>query len=245
MIPKNRQIYNANFSQEKYNAFLEDTYNAFKHKTGFKIAETPVFIPSELKSKLIEASNEIMEVINQPNFKELTNGAFFDPNTIVPNEDEHPKFIQLDFGICQDADGNLTPKLIELQGFPSLYFYQEFLGSMYRRHFGAAIPSNYAQHLNGYSPIEYIELLRNEIVGDTNPKQVILLEIEPEKQATAIDFYATEAVLGIKILCISKLKKSGKRLFYLDDHGQEVTVLKIYNIEHLLAIKGAARVDHI
>ena len=72
-----------------------------------------------------------MQVIDRDDFKDLTNGAFFDSKNIVPNEDEKAKFIQLDFGICKDDQGNIVPKLIELQGFPSLYFFQELLGSMY------------------------------------------------------------------------------------------------------------------
>ncbi|MDP5106667.1 MAG: hypothetical protein NWQ31_10925, partial [Polaribacter sp.] len=204
MIDKNRSFYNEQFTEEKYNTFLQDIIDEFKYVPKFKISETPAFIPKDLKNKLIAACDEIMAVINQPNFKELTNGAFFDKNTIVPNEDENAKFLQLDFGICKDESGNLVPKLIELQGFPSLYFFQELLGRKYRKHFGNAIPENYSQHLNGMTNHGYLELLRQEIVGDTDPKQVILLEIEPEKQATAIDFYATEAKLGIKVLCISK-----------------------------------------
>jgi hypothetical protein len=229
MIDKNRTLYNEQFTEEKYKVFLQDIINQFNYVPKFKISETPAFISKGLKTKLIEACDEIMAVINQPNFKELTNAAFFDKNTIVPNEDENAKFIQLDFGICKDEKGNLVPKLIELQGFPSLYFFQELLGRKYREHFGNAIPKNYSQHINGMTNLDYIKLLRQEIVGDTNPKQVILLEIEPEKQATAVDFYATEAKLGIKILCISKLIKRGKELFYLDDEGKEVKVLKIYN----------------
>lgn len=229
MIDKNRSFYNEQFTEEKYNTFLQDIINEFKYVPKFKISETPAFIPKDLKNKLIAACDEIMAVINQPNFKELTNGAFFDKNTIVPNEDDNAKFLQLDFGICEDENGNLVPKLIELQGFPSLYFFQELLGRKYRKHFGEAIPENYSQHLNGMTNLDYIELLRQEIVGNTNPKQVILLEIEPEKQATAIDFYATEAALGIKVLCISKLIKKEKELFYLDAKGKEIKVLKIYN----------------
>jgi hypothetical protein len=229
MIENIRNTYNEQFSQDKYNAFMEDINTAYNHAPKFKIAETPGFISKELKAKLIEACEEIMAVINQPNFKELTQGAFFDPKTIVPNEDANAKFLQLDFGICKDTDGSLMPKLIELQGFPSLYFYQELLGKMYRKHFGNAIPASYSQHILGFKSQEYIELLRQEIVGDTDPKQVILLEVEPEKQATAIDFYVTEAMLGIKVLCISNLKKRGKQLFYLDENGTEVIVLKIYN----------------
>ncbi|MFC0605760.1 hypothetical protein [Winogradskyella pulchriflava] len=229
MIYNHRKTYNSNYSEEKYQALLADVNTSYNYKVPFKIAETPVFIPKELKTKLVEACEDIMSIINKPNFKKLTDGAFFDENTIVPNEDEHSKFIQLDFGICKDANESLVPKLIELQGFPSLYFFQELLGSKYREYFGESIPKDFSQHLNGMTTDEYVELLKREIVGDTDPKQVILLEIEPDQQATAIDFYATAAKLGIKVLCITQLKKRGKTLFYLDDNGAEVEVLKIYN----------------
>lgn len=229
MIEKDRELYNQQFSEEKYKLLLNDIYEEFNHKVPFKISETPVFIPKDLKQKLIAACDEIMAVINKDNFKELTKGAFFDPKTIVPNEDDNAKFIQLDFGVCKDSTGNLVPKLIELQGFPSLYFFQELLGSMYRKHFGDVIPANYSQHINGMTNQDYIDLLHQEIVGETDPKQVILLEIEPEKQATAVDFFATTKKLGIKVLCISKLIKREKELFYIDDKGDEIKVLKIYN----------------
>ena len=229
MIKNIRDRFNSNFSEEKYEAFLKDIYGTYNYRVPFKIAETPVFLPKALKQKLVEACDDIMDVINKPNFKELTNGAFFDPSTIVPNEDEHSKFIQLDFGICKDENGALTPKLIELQGFPSLYYFQELLGRKYLQHFGDVIPKGFSQHLNGMTSSDYLERLKHEIVGDTNPKQVILLEIEPEKQATAVDFYATAKVLGIKVLCITDLKKRGKTLFYFDENGNEIEVLKIYN----------------
>ncbi|OBX25579.1 hypothetical protein LX77_00457 [Gelidibacter algens] len=228
MIASLRNAFNAQFTEEKYTQLTDDIAKQFNYAPKFKIAETPVFIPRALKEQLVAACDDIMKVINQPNFKELTEGAFFNERMKVPNEDAHSKFLQLDFGVCLDAEGKLTPKLIELQGFPSLYFFQELLGRMYRKHYDG-IPEDFSQHLNGLTSEEYIELLRQEIVGDTDPKQVILLEIEPEKQATAIDFYATEALLGIKVLCISKLIKKGKQLFYLDDNGSEIQVKKIYN----------------
>lgn len=229
MIQKDRQFFNGQFTEEKYSSFLDDIIKTYKHTPPFKIAETPVFIPVALKNKLVAACNEIMEVIHQPNFKELTEGAFFMPETKTPNEDKNAKFIQLDFGICKDENGALVPKLIELQGFPSLYFFQEVVGRMYRKHFGNTIPANYSQHVNGMTNQDYLNVLQQEIVGDTNPKQVILLEIEPEKQATAIDFYVTEKVLGIKVLCISKVIKKGTALFYLDANNKEVKILKVYN----------------
>lgn len=228
MITSLRQAFNAQFTEEKYEQLLTDIIQQYNYTPQFKISETPVFIPKTLKTQLVEACKDIMKVIDQPNFKQLTDGAFFKDSMRVPNEDEHAKFIQLDFGVCMDNDGQLIPKLIELQGFPSLYFFQELLGSMYRKHYDS-IPEHYSQHLDGLTSKEYIELLREEIVGDTNPENVILLEIEPEKQATAVDFFATAAYLGIKVLCISKLIKKGNQLFYKNEAGAEVRVLKIYN----------------
>ena len=227
MIKSNRSIFNKQFSNKKYEAIHKDIYEKFNYKPAFKIAETPVFIPRELKTQLLDACEEIMKVINRPDFKSRTEEAFYSPEVRVPNEVDKPTFIQIDFGICLDENGELIPKLIELQGFPSLYFFQELLARMYRKHYD--IPQGFSIHPNGYTTEQFLELLKREIVGDTDPKQVILLEIEPEKQATAIDFYATHAMLGIKILCISKLIKRGKDLFYNDEQGNEVRVLKIYN----------------
>ncbi|MFD1162843.1 hypothetical protein [Hwangdonia seohaensis] len=227
MIEKYRKAFNSNFKEETYRALLNGINQKFDYTAPFKIAETPIFIPNDLKKRLVDACNDIMSVINQPNFKALTEGAFFDKKNKVPNEDEHSKFVQLDFGICLDEHGTPTPKLIELQGFPSLYCFQHLLESMYQKHYD--IPQHLSIHPTGISSLEFVELLRTEIVGDTDPNQVILLEIEPEKQATAIDFYCTANLLGIKVLCISKLIKKGKKLFYLNDECKEIQVLKIYN----------------
>ena len=228
MIPDIRKAFNAQFTEEKYQNLQDDIVTTYNYKPAFKICETPAFIPKELKERLVTACDDIMKVINQPNFKELTEGAFFEDSMRVPNEDAQSKFIQLDFGICLDEDGNPTPKLIELQGFPSLYFFQELLGRMYRKHYDG-IPKDFSQHLYGMTSTDYVELLRQEIVGDVDPKQVVLLEIEPEKQATAIDFFATEKALGIKVLCITKLIKRGKNLVYKDDNGNDIQIKRVYN----------------
>jgi len=229
MLSEYRKKYNANFSEKKYTAFLDDIAKQYDYRPKFKIAETPVFIPRALREKLLEACDDIIKVIDKENFKSLTDAAFFNEKDMVPNEDDRPKFIQIDFGVCKNEAGKLVPKLIELQGFPSLYCFQELLGHMYRKHFGDAIPKEFSQHINGMTPEEYVELLRAEIVGKTDPKQVVLLEIEPDNQATAIDFYATRQLLGIKILCITDLKKVGKELFYDDENGKSIKILKIYN----------------
>ena len=77
MIKKDRQFYNQQFTEQKYTSFLNDIINTYNHTPPFKISETPVFVPNVLKNKLVAACNEIMEVIHQPNFKELTEGGLF------------------------------------------------------------------------------------------------------------------------------------------------------------------------
>ncbi|GAB4430753.1 MAG: hypothetical protein OHK0039_49350 [Bacteroidia bacterium] len=221
-----RQQYNAAFIPARYAAFLEHIYAIHGHQTPFRISETPVFIPHDLRQRLEQACADINAVICQPDFKART-AAAIPPGLAVPGEDAHTLFLQMDFGICHDAQGDLVPQLIELQGFPSLYFFQDLLAASYRQHFD--LPPGYPSHLNGLSSAQYIDLLREAIVGDADPETVVMLEIEPEKQNTYIDFLETRRHLGIAIRCISAVRQRGRRLYYTDDAGREVPIARVYN----------------
>lgn len=229
MIDEIRKAYNNNFTDEKYQGFLKDIEETYHYTPKFRIAETPVFLDKILKNKLIEACDDILKVIEDTNFKSITEGSFLDPSHKIPNENEMPKFLQFDFGICEDENGEIVPKLIELQGFPTLYGFQIFLNKMYRKHFGNVIPESFSQHIYGMSIEEYIEMLRTEIVGDTDPKQVVLLELDPHHQATAVDFYVTRDLLGIEIVCVRDIIKKGKSLYYLKDNQEEIKIKKVFN----------------
>lgn len=227
MILENRKRFNQSFTEKKYESFLQTIENAHNHKPSFRISETPIFIPDVLKNKLLEACGDILKVISKDNFKELTKDAIKKESLRVPAEDDHPQFLQLDFGISIDENGDLHPQLIELQGFPSLYFFQILLAESYKKHF--EIPEGMTTYPLGETTEEYIETLKRMIVGNEKSENVILLEVEPEKQNTAIDFLVTEHYLGIKVLCITKLKKDGRKLFYLNEEGEKVEVKRIYN----------------
>lgn len=227
MIEPYRVAFNKHFTKEKYAAFLKDIEEEFEYKPNFRIAETPVFIPQQLKIRLLEACEEILEVVNRPDFKEQTSEAIRHPMLAVPAEDYASRFIQMDFGICLDENGEPTPQLIELQGFPSLYFFQDLLARTYIEHYD--IPDRFSVHLNGLTRDEYVKMLKEVIIGNEHPRNVVLLEIEPEKQVTRIDFLCAEKLLGLKVLCISAVKKRGRLLFYLDENQTEVPISKIYN----------------
>ncbi|MFI5144373.1 MAG: hypothetical protein ACHQJ4_02140 [Ignavibacteria bacterium] len=197
----------------------------FGYKVDFRIAETPIFLPNELVNELQIAGDLILKYIQSDDFKHYSKTAI--PKGFeVPNEDEHTKVLAIDFAICADDSGKPIPQLIELQGFPSLYFYQELLNMKFREHFD--IPAGYTNFFNGFDHSSYIKALRNLIVGECDPENVILLEIGPEKQKTKIDFSCTEKWIGVKSVCISKVSKEGNKLYYTEK-GKQIPIHRIYN----------------
>jgi hypothetical protein len=226
MIPELRKKFNAEFTQDKYEAFLNDLNTSLKYPVDFRVSETPLFLSDDLKHKLLNACDDLCKQVTSPDFKVKMKDAV--PSHLkIPGETDHPELFVFDFGICQDKNSSqFIPKLIELQGFPTLYGYQYFFEQKLRKHFD--IPDNFTTHFNGITPDKYVELLRDVIVGEADPANVILLEIEPEKQKTRIDFAATEKLLGVREVCISDVIKHGKVLFY-KKNGIEIPIEKIYN----------------
>ncbi|MDB5280173.1 MAG: hypothetical protein JWR61_5128 [Ferruginibacter sp.] len=220
-----RRKFNDNFSEEKYTAFLQQLENLHPGALEFRIAETPVFIPKDFTQKMLDACEDIVDIITAPNFKLLTQKAIPD-SVVAADEKDHPEFIAFDFGICETTNGTLEPQLIEMQGFPTLFAFQAFHSAITKTY--AELPATYDAYLNGYNETTYLQLLKEIIVGDCNAENVILLEIYPEQQKTRIDFYCTEDMLGIKTVCLTKLIGEGDQLFYELD-GKKTLIKKIYN----------------
>jgi len=225
MIPELRKKYNEEFTEQAYNAFLHELNTKEKYPTDFRSCETPLFLSETLTRQLVFAANEIISFIFSNEYLEHSKKAI-PKNLVVPNETEHPTFLQIDFAISQDGNGTFIPQLIELQGFPSLYCFQVLLDTVTRNHF--FVPNNFEPYFNGFNGSSYIQLLKEIIIGNASPENVILLEIEPERQKTRIDFACTESMLGVKSKCITKIFKRGKKLFY-KENGKEILIEKIYN----------------
>lgn len=226
MIPELRQKFNASFKRETYERMVDWLAEQHDNRPAFPIAETPVFIPDGLRDRIMRACEEITNDLTHVDFKELSKKALV-PDQMMPDDPDHTHFLQMDFAVCRDERGELTPRLIEIQGFPSLYFYQDLLARAYREHFD--LPDEMRSYFGGLDQESYRELMRHHIVGDSDPKRVVLLEIEPEKQKTSIDFAVTRDILGIKVLCLGDLKRDGRKLYYLDEAGERIPVERIYN----------------
>jgi hypothetical protein len=225
MDPQLRAKFNADFTPAKYAALLRCVNETEKCPVDFRICETPIFLTNEFTNEVARAANDIVDLVRTPEFARHARSAI--PKGLeVPNESAHPNFLIIDFGICAEAE-RLVPRLIELQAFPSLFGFQLLLLHCMRKAY-PAIPRNWTSSFGGIKDQAYIALLRRTIIADANPENVILLEIEPEKQKTRIDFAATETLLGIRSVCLTKIKKHGRQLFYAHD-GRNVQIERIYN----------------
>src|ERR1700733_13017768 len=197
MNPSARKTYNENFTEEKYQQFLAELNAGFAEPIAFRVAETPVFLTEDFRDKLLGAGKDIIDVILQPDFKQLTERAIPD-KWRVADENDHPHFIALDFGVCSDGKGNIVPKLIELQGFPSLYGFQVHLGDSYRDIF--SLSKDWDIYFNGLDRASYLDLLKKTIVGPYQPDEVVLMDVNATEQKTAVDFDWTKKYIGTPVV---------------------------------------------
>ena len=225
MNPSVRTSYNENFTTDKYEQFLKGINRDLQSPIPFRVAETPVFLTSDFRDKLIKAGDDIVDAILQPGFKQLTERAIPDKWRIA-NENDHPHFIALDFGICKDEAGNISPKLIELQGFPSLYGFQVDLADNYSKTFD--IDNDWTVYFSGLNTVSYIDLLKETIIGRYQPEEVVLMDVNASEQKTAVDFYITQKYLGIPVVSLNDLEQDGRQLFYRSN-GEKKLIKRIYN----------------
>jgi hypothetical protein len=226
MVPDIRRAYNADFTQKRYDDMVCDLERDAGCPSIFRICETPLFLSERLTRELIVASDEVLGFVTSEEYLKQSDRAV-PPHLRVPGDEGHTVFFQVDFAIVRGEDGELTPRLIELQGFPSLYGFQWLLEKEFRSHF-PAVPEDWSPYFSGLTAETYPAALRDVIVADCDPEQTVLLEIDPAHQKTRIDFCVTEQLLGIPVVDAREVIERGGRLFYPRD-GREVPIRRIYN----------------
>jgi hypothetical protein len=235
MIPSLRKQFNNAFTADKYQAFLHRVDQVSGTHVQFRLSETPCFFPKELLGRLAQDGKELIrQLVESPAYRAKSDEAV-PAEFKVPNEASHPMFVQVDFGLVRDRQGELQPKLVELQAFPSLYAYQGPLAEAYiaaygldARGFRSGSGGRLKYLLSGLEADSYRELLRRAIVGSHDPENVILMEIHPHEQKTLPDFLLTEKMLGVRAVDIVDITKEGSRLYYGRD-GKRVPIQRIYN----------------
>lgn len=226
MILEFRHHFNQHWTPELYAELLRRNDEHCGAHVEFRRSETPVFYPKLLLDKMILYGQELYhQLAGNPDYKHASDCAI-PAQFNVPNETVHPLCVQADFGLVRLDDGSLEPKLVEIQGFPSVYAFQSQLAQDYREIYklDKTVAPNLTSYLDGLDEKAFWEVLRRAIVGNHDPKEAVLLEIDPYHQKTLPDFLIMQRKLDIRIACITQVKKQGRQLFF-----EGVPIKRIYN----------------
>ena len=225
-----RKIFNATYDDARYRricALMEE--RLLEPDFGFRLAETPLLVPADLRAKLEQGAHEILAILQRPELVAAGRKAI--PERFhAPGDDALPQCVAIDFAIVREADGSLGPRLIALQGFPSLYAMQLVQAEIWSEVLASipGMPRRFTNLFSGSDHDGYVELLRATVVADADVDEVILLDLAPEQQKTRPDFHATQRLLGVRSVDATSLRREGRRLYAPKD-GRMVPVSRIFN----------------
>ena len=219
MHPGFRAAFNAAFTPALASAYARDLARRAGSEPGFRLAETPVFLTKDLAGALADGACAIIAQLSRPEALVRMKGAI-PARWAAPGMDALPSLAQVDFAIVKGRDGRLAPRLIELQGFPSLSAFEVLQSDAWNEALSCVegLPrATWGPYFSGLSRDGFLDLLKRTIVGEEDPAEVVLLDLDPPGQKTAIDFAATRHLLGVDAVDPSSLVKEGRRLFRVKD----------------------------
>lgn len=235
MIANLRSFFNHAYRPERYSELLARLEERCGTPVEFRVAETPTFFTLQFLDAISQSGVRLCQrLLADPAY--LAAAAQAVPAGYrVAAETAHPNFLTADFSLVRDQDGQLTPRLVEMQAFPSVYGFQTELSAAYRQVFsldeavGSQLGIKLGSFLSGLSEDAYWQLLRQTIVGSHDPETVVLTEVDPHHQKTLPDFNVTARRLGIAVVDITSLQPEGNRLIYVNAAGRRIPVSRIYN----------------
>jgi hypothetical protein len=186
-------------------------------------------MPADLRERCVRAGDEIVAQLCEPERIAMMRGGI-PPQWNVPGETILPNVACLDFAIVRDADGRLVPRLVELQGFPSLLAFEVLQRDAWDAALNeiAGLEGSWTSWFGGLDRDAFLELARRTIVGDHDPKNVILLDLDPPNQKTYADFRATAKLFGVEPVAITDLRTRGRLLYRVGADGSEMPVERVY-----------------
>ncbi len=226
MIPAFRTAFNESWTEAKYRDLVRRLEMRTGATLGFPISETPCFFPRSLMSSLAATGLDLVNQILGNRDAMAAASAAVPERFRGPGAEDLPTFLQVDFGLVRGADGTIEPKLVELQAFASLYGFQLTVAEAYRDAFG--LPASLRVFLDDLDAPSYHALVKDAIVADNDPNEVVLMEIAPRAQKTWPDFVVTEQMWGVRAVDVSEVRREGRRLFYQRD-GKKTAIKRIYN----------------
>lgn len=224
-----RQAFNAAYTDDFYRRYLDRFTARLGAAAAFRVAETPLFLPLALRRRLAKHAREIVAQISRPELIAKLESVV-PPHLSVPRRDALSSCIQVDFAIVDDGQGGLDGRLVELQGFPSLYALMvvqtEVLAEEMRAMPG--LDREWSLFYGGHTRDSYVRKLRRALVANEDPREVVLLDLDPKSQKTYVDFLATKELVGIDAIAPHELEVEGRHL-YRRVGGERVRVKRIFN----------------
>jgi hypothetical protein len=220
-----RQLFNSQFTPATYERYVRELSRRLDSTFEFRLAETPLFLPDDFKQKATDSARAIVEQLSDPALIERMKAAIPERwNT--PGMDALPNLAQVDFAVVRE-NGTLVPKLIELQGFPSLTSLQVVQRDVWKETLAEmdGLDLAWSCWYSGYDREAFLDLARRTIVGLHDPAEVILMDLDPPRQKTWPDFAATKLLFGVDPVDPTTLVRRGRQLFRADG----TPVRRIYN----------------
>ena len=227
MIADLREAFNAGYGPDHYRELLERLDIRSGAKVEFRVAETPIFVPRAMLEEMASAGARLTRRLLAWREYIVKARASIPKGFLVAGESAHPNFLTADFALVRDASGQLAPRLVEIQAFPSVYAYQAMLNEEYRGVFG--LPDSLGVFLSGLDRDGFWELFRRTVLGNHSAENVVLTEVDPLHQKTLPDFLLTAKGLGITVVDIASLVPMGNKLYYRDGAGKLAPIHRIYN----------------
>ena len=213
MDPRFRSLFNAQITPELYDWYQRELSRRLDSTFEFRLAESPVFLPDDFKARIVDAAEAIVAQLSDPARIALMKRAI-PARWDTPGMDALPNLTQVDFAVVRE-NGALVPKLIELQGFPSLTALQVVQRDVWRETLASmnGLDLEWSCWFSGLGREAFLDLARRTIVGDHDPREVILMDLDPPKQKTWVDFAATKLLFGVHPVDPRQLTKRGRALF--------------------------------
>jgi len=228
--PLFRARFNAEFDDAAVVRYRNDLEQRIGCSVGFRVAETPIFLSNDFRKRVTAAGEGILAQLCDP-ARLAPMRAAVPERYRVPRPTALPTIAILDFGAVLAADGTVVPRLIELQGFPSLMAFETMQGDAWEAALQGVegLGGAWTYRFAGRDRDAFLALAREVVVGAHEPENVVLLDLDPPSQKTYCDFAATQKLLGVDPVAPEALVQRGRRLFRRDARGREVAVERIYN----------------
>ena len=235
MIVNLRSRFNLDYTPAQYTELLTLLHQRCGVPVKFRVAETPIFLTQDLLDGVAQSGIRLCSRLTADSAYLAAARQAIPAGYRVASETSRPNFLTADFALIRESDGQLRPRLVELQAFPSVYAYQIILNAAYRdiysldAKFNERLQARPETFLSGLNEDAYWQLLGKTIVGSHDPKTVVLTEVDPFHQKTLPDFNLTAQKLGIAIVDIASIEPEGSGLTYRDASGRRIPISRIYN----------------